>query len=88
MYVCSMWLVLATPLISSAGASNFWIASFPGPHAVFGCTKERGVLQVTKSWAGPGNEANFGLVRALPMEVNRDMEKNSRSFFSYLDGLS
>ena len=32
------------------------LASFPGPHAAFGCTK---VLQATKSWAGPGNEATY-----------------------------
>ena len=31
----------------------------PGPCTVFGCTKERDVLQATKSWAGPGNEARL-----------------------------
>ena len=30
------------------------VASFPGLRAAFSCTR---VLQATKSWAGPGNEA-------------------------------
>ena len=32
-----------------------FIASFPGPRAAFGYFR---LLQATKSWAGPGNEAN------------------------------
>ena len=36
---------------------TLYLASFPGPCAAFGCTKE----QATKSWAGPGNETTLYL---------------------------
>ena len=54
---------------------EFIVASFPGP-------TQLSVLQVTESWAGPGNEAKFSahLTLMKKVSVTRNLNQTTRLF--------